>query len=185
MTPRSFSSLSPRAIALPAILMAGLLLAASSHASNLGWQSVAASCVPTAQSSKLAVMPATKFGGLTTGAVAFKSGEVGTITLVCPVDFNVTGTNPLDQLSLVARDNTPDGSVTATLMRMDKLTGVSESLGSVTSVDLAGIGTRTIGFTPSLINFFSHSVYVVLKISRSDPLADVQANMAYLSRFIP
>lgn len=185
MTRRSSFRLSPRAIALPTVLMASFLLAAPSQASNLGWQSVAASCAPTAASGKLANMPVTKFGGLTTGAVGFKSGEVGTITLVCPVDINFTGTNSLDQLSLVARDNTPAGSVTATLMRMDKNTGVSESLGSVTSVDAAGINTRTMGFTPTLINFFTHGVYVVLKISRSDPLADVQANMAYMNAFIP
>ena len=185
MSHASFFRLSSRALVLGTSLLSSLLLASPAQASNLGWQSVAASCTPTAASSKLATMPVTKFGGLTTGAVGFKSGEVGTITLVCPLDFNVTGTNPLDQLSLVARDNTPAGSVTATLMRMDKLTGTSESLGSVSSLDTAGIGTQTMGFTPSLINFFTHSMYVVLKISRSDPLADVQANMAYLSRFIP
>jgi hypothetical protein len=182
----SFPRLAALALALPAGLLASLVLASSAQASSSGWQSVAAGCVPSARSSKLVDMPITKFGGLTTGAVGFKFGKTGTITLVCPMNFSLTGnSNTLDQLSLVSSDNSPAGSVTATLLRMDRTTGVVETVGSVTSVDTFNIGTQLISFPPTMINFFSHGMYVELKITQSDPLAGVRANMVYLSQSIP
>lgn len=156
-------------------LLAGM---SAAHAAN-GWQMVASGCTPAPATAKL-ITVSTK-----TGAVSFKDGKTGTAALICPINYEFTGTNVLDQLEVQALDATANGSVRATLVRKSKTTGSIETLANVVSADATGVQNTLIGFTPASINFFTHAAYVVLQISRTDPTADVQAHMVHLSRFIP
>jgi hypothetical protein len=164
---------------LCATALTALLSAASSAQAANGWQMVAAGCTPLPGSDKL-ISVSTK-----SGAVSFKDGKTGSATLICPVNYEFSGNNVLDQLEVQALDNTPAGSVRATLLRKSKTSGATETLASVTSADAVGVLNTEIGFTPTAINFLTHAAYVVLQLSRTDPAAVVQAHMVHLSRFIP
>jgi hypothetical protein len=167
-----------RSLFTTAALITLLTSACAAQAAN-GWQMVAAGCEPTPGSGKL-LSVSTK-----TGAVAFKDGQTGTATLVCPVNYEFTGTNVLDQLEVQALDSSANGSVRATLLRKSKTTGLTETLANVTSADAAAVQNTVTSLTPASINFFTHAAYVVLQLSRTDPAAVVQAHMVHLSRFIP
>ncbi|MBQ0961984.1 hypothetical protein KAK06_23805 [Ideonella sp. 4Y11] len=164
---------------LCAVAFAASLAGASTAQAANGWQMVASGCTPAPASAKLLTV-STK-----TGAVSFKDGKTGTAALICPINYEFTGTNVLDQLEVQALDATANGSVRATLVRKSKTTGSIETLANVVSVDATGVQNTLIGFTPASINFFTHAAYVVLQLSRTDPAADVQAHMVHLSRFIP
>ena len=169
-----------RASILLAASLTALCCALPAQASNNGWQAVASGCAIAPQSMKLALV-STK-----SGALSFKAGKVGNITAICPVNFEFpAGSNTYDQLELMSFDNSPNGSVKATLMRKDRLSGAVQVLTTATSVDSATIARQVAGFTATSINFFTHGAYVVLQLDRSDPGADVQAHMSFLSRFIP
>jgi hypothetical protein len=171
----STHSLLARTAALIALTAAAV---STAQAAN-GWQMVASGCEPTPGSAKL-LLVSTK-----TGAVSFKDGKTGTAALICPVNYEFTGTNVLDQLEVQALDATVNGSVRATLVRKSKTNGAIEALANVISADATGVQNTLVGFTPASINFFTHAAYVVLQLSRTDPAADVQAHMVHLSRFIP
>lgn len=164
---------------LTAAALATLLSTASAAQAANGWQMVASGCVPVPGDAKLLAV------GTKTGAVSFKVGKTGTASLICPVNYEFTGSNVLDQLELQALDNTANGFVRATLLRKNKSTGATETLASLTSTDTAGLQNTEVGFTATQINFFTHAAYVVLQLSRTDPAADVQAHLVHLSRFIP
>jgi len=161
-----------------AALLALGIGAPTAQAAN-GWQMVASGCVPAPGDAKLLAV------GTKTGAVSFKVGKTGTASLICPVNYEFTGANVLDQLELQSLDNTANGSVRAVLLRKNKTTGATETLASVTSTDSAALQNAVVGFTATQINFFTHAAYVVLQLSRTDPAADVQAHLVHLSRFIP
>lgn len=164
---------------LTATALTALLSAASAAQAANGWQMVASGCVPVPGAAKLLAV-STK-----SGAVSFKEGKTGTASLICPVNYEFTGNNVLDQLEIQALDNSASASVRAVLVRKNKVSGAVETLASVTSTDTAGLQNTEVGFTATQINFFTHAAYVVLQISRSDPAADVQAHLVHLSRFIP
>ncbi|MBQ0932392.1 hypothetical protein [Ideonella alba] len=164
---------------LSAAALTALLAGASGAQAANGWQMVASGCVPTPGSAKLITV------GTKSGAVSFKDTKTGSASLICPVNYEFTGTNVLDQLEVQAVDASVNGSVRATLVRKSKTTGAIEVLGTVTSADATGVQNTLTSFTPASINFFTHGAYVVLQLSRTDPTADVQAHMVYLSRFIP
>lgn len=161
-----------------AALVTALCGAGAAQATN-GWQVVAASCVPLAQSAKIG------FVGTKTGAIGLKAGKAGSLSLICPVNYEFSGTNVLDQIELMYVDTSPAGSVSATLLRKSKTSGATEILATASSVDSPTLAKSVASFTPTSINFFTHAVYVVLQLSRSDEAADVQAHMVHLSRFIP
>lgn len=161
-----------------AVLIALWAGAASAQAAN-GWQMVASGCEPTPGSGKLLQV------GSKTGAISFKAGQTGSASLICPVNYEFTGTNVLDQLEVLALDSSASSSVRATLLRKHKASGATETLASVTSTDAATVQNTLVGFNASSINFFTHAAYVVLQLSRTDPAVEVQAHMVHLSRFIP
>ena len=160
------------------LLAATLACPLAARADN-PWQSVASACALTPPSVSLASV-STK-----SGSVALKSGAIGTVTLICPVNYEFSGINALNELALQSFDNDPLGSVTATLMRKDKTTGQVEVLGAVTSSDGASLATKQSDLDPAKIEFFNHAVYVILTIKRGTATARVEAHMSFLTRFIP
>ena len=98
----------------------------------------------------------------------FASGQTGTIQ----AKYNVTNTTqeenipPWNTLELAYADNSASSSVSASLVRVTRCTGVTLTIATVSSTNLAGVHCSTDALSED-VNFGSYNYYIIVTITRT------------------
>jgi|GEM_PF-6545534 len=98
-------------------------------------------------------------------AVESATGNPGTTVLYCNVDAE--DTNYFNWIQLIAEDDTPNGSITASLYQQDLNGGGPVLLRSVSTTDQAGIQVASKFVNGFSLNEYSYHYYITITLTRT------------------
>jgi hypothetical protein len=143
--------------------------------SELKWSVDAMACVPNGSTSRNELMDTSH------GHARYAEGKTGDAYLICPFTATALQGMVVRGIAMTFRDNTPNGSITASLRMMDKRSGAVLDALRITSdclIDSTQLGNpywtcSNIG-TGHQLDFNRYYYYVQFSLRRSTTTADVR-----------